>query len=72
VSFPSRSFTDMHLYFTAMRGQVASLMAQGKTDAQAAAEFKPPAPFDKYKGVDTLNRLVPNYYRSLKGEASRP
>ena len=43
---------EAQLYFTAMRGQVASLMAQGKTEAQAIADFKVPPPFEKYGGAD--------------------
>ena len=39
---------ELNRYFAAMRGEVSRMIAQGKTEQQVVAEFKTPAPFDKY------------------------
>ncbi len=62
---------ELNRYFAAMRGEVSRLIAQGKTEQQVVAEFKTPAPFDKYGQVAGINRFLPLYYRQLKAEVAR-
>ena len=62
---------ELNRYFVAMRGEVSRMIAQGKTEQQVVAEFKTPAPFDKYGQVAGINRFLPLYYRQLKAEGVR-
>jgi len=62
---------ELNRYFAAMRGEVSRMIAQGKTEQQVVAEFKTPAPFDKYGQAAGINRFLPLYYRQLKAEGAR-
>jgi len=62
---------ELNRYFAAMRGEVTRMIAQGKTEQQVVAEFKTPAPFDKYGQAAGINRFLPLYYRQLKAEGAR-
>ncbi len=62
---------ELNRYFAAMRGEVSRMIAQGKTEQQVVAEFKTPAPFDKYGQAAGINRFLPLYYRQLRAEGVR-
>ena len=71
---PGRGVADLQelrRYFDAVRGEVSRMITQGKTEAQVVAEFKPPAPFERYGGAAALSRFLPYYYRQLKAEGVR-
>ncbi len=63
---------ELRRYFLAMRDEVSRMIKQGKTEAQVLAEFKTPAPFDKYGQVAGIGRFLPLYYRDLKVEGVKP
>lgn len=63
---------ELRRYFVAMRDEVSRMIAQGKTEAQVLAEFKTPAPFDRYAQAAGIGRFLPLYYRQLKAEGVRP
>jgi len=62
---------ELKRYFETMRGEVSRMIRAGKTEAQVVAEFKTPAPFDKYGQAAGINRFLPLYYRDLKAEGVR-
>ena len=62
---------ELNRYFAAMRGEVSKMIRAGKTEQQVVAEFKTPAPFDKYGQAAGINRFLPLYYRQLKAEGVR-
>jgi glyoxylase-like metal-dependent hydrolase (beta-lactamase superfamily II) len=62
---------ELRRYFEAMRGEVSRMIKEGKTEQQVLAEFKTPAPFDKYGQVAGISRFLPLYYRDLKAEVVR-
>ena len=57
---------ELRRYFEAMRGEVSRMIKEGKTEQQVLAEFKTPAPFDKYGQAAGIVRFLPLYYRDLK------
>ena len=63
---------ELRRYFEAMRGEVSRMIKEGKTEQQVLAEFKTPAPFDKYGQAAGISRFLPLYYRDLKAEDVRP
>lgn len=63
---------ELRRYFEAMRAEVSRMIKQGKTEQQVLAEFKTPAPFDKYGQAAGIVRFLPLYYRDLKAEGVRP
>lgn len=62
---------ELKRYFVAMRGEVSRMIKEGRTEQQVVAEFKTPAPFDKYGQVAGISRFLPLYYRQLKAEGVR-
>ncbi|MSP95234.1 MAG: MBL fold metallo-hydrolase [Alphaproteobacteria bacterium] len=62
---------ELNRYFAAMRDEVSKMIRAGKTEQQVVAEFKMPAPFDKYGQAAGINRFLPLYYRDLKAEGVR-
>jgi glyoxylase-like metal-dependent hydrolase (beta-lactamase superfamily II) len=62
---------ELKRYFLAMRGEVSRMIRDGKTEQQVLAEFKTPAPFDKYGQVAGISRFLPLYYRQLRAEGVR-
>ena len=62
---------ELNRYFAAMRDEVSKMIRAGKTEQQVVAEFKTPAPFDKYGQAAGINRFLPLYYRDLKAEGVR-
>jgi glyoxylase-like metal-dependent hydrolase (beta-lactamase superfamily II) len=63
---------ELRRYFEAMRAEVSRMIKAGKTEQQVLAEFKTPAPFDKYGQAAGIVRFLPLYYRDLKAEGVRP
>jgi glyoxylase-like metal-dependent hydrolase (beta-lactamase superfamily II) len=62
---------ELKRYFLAMRGEVTRMIREGKTEQQVLAEFKTPAPFDKYAQAAGISRFLPLYYRQLRAEGVR-
>jgi glyoxylase-like metal-dependent hydrolase (beta-lactamase superfamily II) len=62
---------ELKRYFVAMRGEVSKMIREGKTEQQVVAEFKTPAPFDKYGQAAGIGRFLPLYYRQLRAEGVR-
>ncbi|MBF8305042.1 MAG: beta lactamase precursor [Acidobacteria bacterium] len=63
---------ELRRYFEAMRAEVSRMIKEGKTEQQVLAEFKTPAPFDKYGQAAGIVRFLPLYYRDLKADGVRP
>jgi glyoxylase-like metal-dependent hydrolase (beta-lactamase superfamily II) len=59
---------ELRSYFIAMRVAVLKFIAEGKTEEQLLAEFRPPAGFAHYGREDTVPRFLPLYYRQLRAE----
>jgi glyoxylase-like metal-dependent hydrolase (beta-lactamase superfamily II) len=62
---------ELKRYFLAMRGEVTRMIREGKTEEQVVAEFKTPAPFDRYGQAAGISRFLPLYYRQLRAEGVR-
>ncbi len=63
---------ELRRYFVAMRNEVLTLIAQGKTAEDVLVEFETPAEFAHYGREDTLERFLPLYYRQLIEEGAQP
>jgi glyoxylase-like metal-dependent hydrolase (beta-lactamase superfamily II) len=62
---------ELRRYFETMRAEVSRMIKEGKTEQQVVAQFKTPAPFDKYGQAAGIVRFLPLYYRDLKAEGVR-
>ena len=60
---------ELRNYFVSTRAGVSEMIAQGKTEAEVVAEYRPSAEHTNYQQLDRLQRVLPYYYRPLKAEA---